>query len=205
MTKEQEIPERYMKNMKGHLEPISEVSDLDKARNSLVVDMALKAKKLNAEMAQYKAESMGDVEAFVELSAEEYKVIIGGEKGNVTLHSYDGKYRVDRVMAESILADERLHIAEEMMYECAKNNSKDDSDVSKKFIDLAFTRNAQGEVSTRRLLELRKITMDDPNWAKALEIMMDSLKVAGVRPYLRVYERDEKGNYQNITLNFSAI
>ena len=58
---------------------------------------------------------MNDVQAFVELSAEQYGAKLGGIKGNVTLTSYDGKYKIQRAIAEYLHFDERLQVAKELI------------------------------------------------------------------------------------------
>jgi len=58
---------------------------------------------------------MDDVGAFIQLSAEKYEVKVGGNKGNVSLLSFDGRYKIVRQVAENITFDERLQAAKALI------------------------------------------------------------------------------------------
>ena len=64
------IPDGYMQDSLGRLVPLDMVKDVDKMRDDLVRDIMAKAKELRNAMEQFKARAMGDVQAFVELSAK---------------------------------------------------------------------------------------------------------------------------------------
>ena len=105
------VQEQMLENAQGHLVPISRVKPIDIARNDLVNEITEKAKALQHAMQQFKDSFSGDIEAFIDLSAERYNVSLGSEKGNITLTSYDGKRRIVRSVADHIAFDEGLVIA----------------------------------------------------------------------------------------------
>src|SRR5690606_7157805 len=110
--------DQYKTNGQGHLVPIETIAQIDLARDELVMEIVAKAKALQQDMRKFKEQMMDDIAAFVSLSAEKYGANIGGKKGNITLSSYDGKYRVSRRIADSITFDERLHVAKELIDKC---------------------------------------------------------------------------------------
>ena len=70
----------YMQDAQGRLVHVNQVREIDKTRDSLVrylVDNALKVQK---QMIEFKVLAMSKIEAFVELSAAEYDVKLGGNK-----------------------------------------------------------------------------------------------------------------------------
>jgi hypothetical protein len=71
-----------------------------------------------ATLARFKAAAFGDIEAFIDLSAEQYQAQIGGKKGNLTLYSFDGRYRIQRANQDRITFDERLQAARVLIDEC---------------------------------------------------------------------------------------
>lgn len=73
---------------------------------------------MHAELAQFKVAAMNEVTEFVERSLAEYDVKHGGKKGNVTLISFDGAYKVVRQMQETLVFDERLQAAKALIDEC---------------------------------------------------------------------------------------
>ena len=81
----------FMTNAQGHLVPKELVKPIDMARDQLVQELFQKAEAEQEVLRKIKQAAYQDIEAFVEMSAEEYGVKRGGKKGNVTLHSFDGK------------------------------------------------------------------------------------------------------------------
>ena len=77
--------EDFMEDAMGRMVPIALVPEIDRQRDSLVRELVDAAKALQAAMGQFKEQAMGDVQAFVELSAEKYDVQLGGRKGNISL------------------------------------------------------------------------------------------------------------------------
>jgi len=47
----------------------------------------------------------------------------------------------------------------------------------------------EGKLNTGRIIGLRRLAIDDPNWLRAMEAISDSMQVVGSKSYLRVYER----------------
>ena len=82
--------DQYWEDSRGRLVPVAMVSEIDRQRDELVRELATAAKDLQEAMRRFKLQAMGDVQAFVDLSAEKYDVKMGGQKGNISLVSYDG-------------------------------------------------------------------------------------------------------------------
>ena len=99
-TEEVQIPAGYRKDAKGRLIPESTIKAIDLERDKLVIAIVEGAQAQNAALTRFKAVTFGDIEAFVELSAEQYGAKVGGKKGNVSLLSFDGRYRVDRAIQD---------------------------------------------------------------------------------------------------------
>lgn len=121
MTAQQAIPAGYRIDAQKRLVPESMIKPIDLARDSLVLDLVAKANAASAQLAKFKAAAFGDIEAFVELSAEQYGAHIGGKKGNVSLISFDGRYKIQRAVQESIAFDERLQAARTLIDECLRD------------------------------------------------------------------------------------
>ena len=98
-------PDGYMENALGHLVPVDQVREMDKARDELVREKVAKVKDMQARLRALKLELMGDISAFVQLSAERYGAKVGGGKGNITLMSYDGRYQIKRQVSETLCFD----------------------------------------------------------------------------------------------------
>ena len=88
----QSIPAGYWQDASGNLIPESKVKDIDKLRHQVVTDLCTMAEKSRDGLAEFKVHAMQEVAALVSTSMEQYGVIACGEKGNVTLISFDGRY-----------------------------------------------------------------------------------------------------------------
>ncbi len=112
MTQQQTIPEGYRVDAQKRLDSREVmIKPIDLERDALVLGLVEKASAASDVPAKFKASAFGDIEAFVELSAEQYGAQIGGKKGNVSLISFDGRFKIMRAVQESIAFDERLQAA----------------------------------------------------------------------------------------------
>jgi hypothetical protein len=193
-----------MKNAKGHLVEVDMIKAIDLERDKLVTEIVGKARVLNAQIREFKGSVFGDIAAFVQLSAEEYGVQIGGNKGNVALLSFDGRFKVLRAIAESIRFDERLQAAKELIDECITAWSAGSRPELQVLVNDAFKVDQQGNINTARVLALRRLEIDDKRWQLAMKALSESVQVVDSKSYIRVYERDAKGEYQPIALDVSV-
>lgn len=200
------IPEGFMQNSVGHLVPVETVSDIDKLRDQTVQTIVEKAKAMQKTLREFKEQTMNDIQTFVELSAERYGVEIGGKKGNVTLTSYSGDYKVIRQIQEYITFDERLQIAKEIIDECIIEWSAGARSEIRALVQDAFQTDQQGKINTGRVLGLRRLAITDPKWEKAMQAIGDSVQVSGSKAYVRLYKRRNKSDqYEAVSLDIAAL
>lgn len=200
-----DIPAGYWKDSKGRLIPDSMVSDLDKARDELVQEIVRRSLEMRALLSRFKGEVMGDIEAFVTLSGEQYGADIGGAKGNVTLTSYDGKHKVKRAISENLVFDERLQTAKSLIDDCLREWSEGSRPEIKAIVSDAFQVDQEGKLNVGRILSLRRLDISDPRWQRAMQAISDGLTVAGTKAYIRVYEADESGQWHPISLDLATV
>ena len=201
-----QIPEGYWVDPKGNLVPDANVKAIDKLRDETVRRIWALAEALHQEMKTFKSMSFDDVAAFVQISADQYGAKIGGNKGNVQLLSFDGSLKIQRNIAEHIVFDERLQAAKQLIDECLKEWTTDGRDEIKAIINQAFNVDKKGEISTTKILGLKRIEIDHPTWLKAMQAISDSINIAGSKSYLRFYKRnDETGEYIPMSLDLATI
>lgn len=199
-------PPGYMQDAQGRLVPESMVKDVDKLRDQTVRQIAEQAKGLNAVLQKFKAVAFADIAAFVEASVEQYGVKVSGTKGNVTLTSFDGRYKVQRSVQETLRFDERLRAAKQLIDECISTWAQGSPDELKVLINDAFKVDKEGDVNTNRVLGLKRLAIKDEKWQQAMTAIADSLSVAYSKSYVRVYERvGDTNQYQAISLDVAAV
>jgi hypothetical protein len=201
------IPDGLKQDKQGRLVPVDLIKDIDIARDDLVAELVDKAKLVQAELAVFKAAAMDDIGAFIELSAEKYGVKkLGGAKGNVTLYSFDGRYKIQRAVAEHLIFDERLQVAKVLVDECIHSWTEGSSSEIRALIDHAFQVDKEGKVSVSRILGLKRLDIKDAKWREAMQAISDAMQVVGSKTYLRFYERiGESDQYTPIALDIAAL
>lgn len=205
MTK-QHIPEGYVIDARGRLVPEAMVKPVDQLRDQTVTALIETAKKLRTQMIEFKNRTFTDIAAFVETSNEQYGAKVGGSKGNISLITFDGRYKIVRQIQEHIQFGEQLQAAKELIDECIREWTAGSSDKIKALINEAFQVDKEGNVNTGRILGLRRLAIEDPKWTTAMHAIVDSIRVTGSKPYVRFYERDEgTEQYRPISLDLAAI
>ena len=195
----------YMTDEKDRLNPVDAIKPIDLLRDETVTDIAAKFISLNSIMQSEKEALFTLIYDFLELSANEYDTKYGGKKGNVTLASYDGKYKIQIAVSDTIIFDERLQIAKNLIDECIGEWSAGSAKEIMALVNDAFQVDKEGKVSTYRVMGLKRHDFDHPKWLKAMKAIQDAAQIASTKEYLRMYERDEHGKYVQISLDFSKV
>ena len=198
------IPEGFRQDAQGRLVPEVLIKPIDLARDELVQEIIQKAKAVSRTIAEFKAGTFGDIEAFVQLSAEQYRVRLGGKKGNVQLLSFDGRYKVLRANQENIAFDERLQAAKDLIDQCLTEWTEGARSELRALINDAFRVDQAGNIRTGQVLSLHRLAIDDPRWQEAMLAIAEAVQVVGSKSYVRVYERDSQGEYRPIALDIAG-
>ena len=200
------VPAGYMRNAQGHLVPLELVKPIDQERDRLVRELVALAKDLNARLVAGKSKMFGDVAAFVELSAEQYGVKRGGTKGNITLPTYDGAFKLQIATAENVTFDERLQAAKTLIDECINEWAKGSRPEIMVLVQQAFQTDKEGNLNVGRILGLRRLEIADARWQEAMKAISESVQVIGTKQYVRLYERvGDTDRYAPIALDMVAV
>ncbi|MCQ9121285.1 sulfate transporter [Rodentibacter pneumotropicus] len=196
----------YWRDAKGNLTPDELVKEIDKERDALVLEWIEKGKKVSQAIGEFKGGVFDDIQAFIELSAEKYQAKVGGTKGNITLFSYDGKYKIQRAINDHLQFDERIQAAKVLIDECLNEWSEGSRPELKALIERAFNVDKEGNLNTSRILGLRRVDIQDERWQNAMQAISESVQVVSSKAYVRLYERvGESDQYVPITLDVAGV
>ncbi|THA10467.1 DUF3164 family protein [Rodentibacter pneumotropicus] len=196
----------YWRDVKGNLTPDELVKEIDKARDALVHEWIEKGKAVSQSISEFKGGVFDDIQAFIELSAEKYQAKIGGTKGNITLFSYDGKYKIQRAINDHLQFDERIQAAKVLIDECLNEWSEGSRPELKALIERAFNVDKEGNLNTSRILGLRRVDIQDERWQNAMQAISESVQVVSSKAYVRLYERvGESDQYVPIALDVAGV
>ncbi len=200
------VPDGYRQDAQGRLVPVDMIKPIDETRDELVTSLAMAAKHMSEAIGQFKSDVFAQCDQFVGLSAAQYGAALGGKKGNVTLHSFDGRYKVLVAVAETTTFDERLQAAKALIDECIHVWSEGSRPEIKVLVNDAFQTDREGNLNTGRILALRRLDIDDKRWKRAMEAISDSLQVVGSKRYVRFYERiGDSDQYRSIPLDIAGV
>ncbi|MCD5362770.1 DUF3164 family protein [Chromobacterium aquaticum] len=200
------IPQGYKQDAKGRLIPIEAIKPIDLERDQLVAEIIEKAQVVSQTLATFKETVFADIGAFIELSAERYDAKLGGAKGNVSLVSFDGRYMVKRANQDTLTFDEGLQAAKALIDECVHTWTEGARSELRALINDAFNVDKEGNISTGRILSLRRLDIQDEKWQRAMTALSDSVRVQCSKSYIRVYERvGDTDQYRQIPLDIAGV
>lgn len=206
MTEKTQVPEGFRLDAQGRHVPESMIKPLDLMRDELVMAIVGKTQELNQALVDFKAKVFGEVDALVAVAADEYGAKLGGAKGNVTLFSYDGRYKVVRAKADNIRFDERLQGAKALIDECLQEWVKGSRPEIITLINDAFKVDQAGNIRTGSVLALRRLEITDERWIRAMQAISDAVTVVTTSSYVRVYERvGDTDRYEPISLDIAKV
>ena len=197
--------EEYMKDAQVRQVPLELIKDVDILRDQTVRAVMKKTFQQRDVLKDFKQSIWADLQTFLDISSEQHGVKHGGEKGNITLLSFDGQYKILIAVNDCIIFNEKLQIAKALIYNCIKRWAETSGPEIKALIDDAFQVDKTGNINKARILRLKQLKIEDPEWVQAMAAIADSVTVASTKTYMRFYERKEDGSYQNIPLDVAAL
>lgn len=200
------MSKQFMEDAQGRQVPVSMIKKFDLKRNDLVCSIMSRAFAERERLAEFKQRVWEEIQAFVDESAKDSGAKkLGGKKGNITLTSFDGRYKLIVAVNDGILFNEKLQIAKQLIDECIGKWSKNARPELKVLVDDAFNVGKNGLVSTGKVLGLRRLNITDATWRRAMDAITESIQVVSSKTYMRFYERQEDESYKQIPLDVASL
>jgi hypothetical protein len=197
--------DEFMEDAQGRQVPVAMVKDIDKLRDQTVKAILVRTLDMRDKLSAFKCNVWDEIQVFLGLSAEQHGVTFGGKKGNITLTSYDGKYKLIVAVNDTLQFNEKLQVAKALIDKCIKRWSNGSRPEIVTLIDDAFAVDKTGNVNRNRILGLRRLSIDDAEWRQAMEAINESIQVVDSKTCMRFYERREDGSYTQIPLDVAAL
>ena len=189
----------YMEDALGRLVPEGNVPEVAKLRDELVRRLCREAWELAGMEEAFAAGAMAEMAAFAELAAREHGLDVGGEKGNMTLTSFDGRLRVNRRRTPELAFNETMSVAREAILGCVRRWTEGANANLAEIVRAAFETDSQGHLSLSRVLGLRTLRIADPEWAGAMAALDEAMQVVGTRTLVRCQRRNGRdGKWETI-------
>ena len=171
-----------MRDSNGNDIPLKYVSKYDKAKDKAVRKILARFVKARHALESVVAETVAELN---ELAATKESV---GAKGNFSARSFDGLIQVSIRQQYNILLDERVVRARELMLGYIEGVlakvGGNDAQALRLIVAEAFKANAQGFLSTGKIMSLLRMEIDNDDWREAKRILQESIKPQKGKRYL---------------------
>lgn len=199
------VPAGYLRDGQGRLVPTEQVRESDLLRDAVARDLAIEGELLHALLGRFKRRALADLRDLVSAAAERFEVRIGGAKGNLSITTFDGNWKVQRVYRDVLSFSEEIHAAKELIDQCITRWSEGADPHIRVLVDRAFRADKSGDMRTGPVLELLRVDIEDDDWQRAMKALAESIHLSGSAVYVRVFRRDQNGVYVPVPLDLAAV
>jgi hypothetical protein len=196
----------YLRDAKGSLVPIETVKPTDLLMDETVRKVMGFARDLSQQIARFKGHTFEDVGALQALFRQEYDAPLGGQKGNISLMSFDGCQKVQVQVADLIEFGPELQSAKALIDECLVDWSADSGAELRALVNRVFNVEKEGQIDRAALFMLMRVEIGDERWQRAMKAIRDSIRVIGSKSYVRFYERDAADEqWRSISIDVARV
>jgi hypothetical protein len=202
----QKSSDRVWLDEAGNTIPYDRTTKYERAAENTIHKLAVNAFDIHTRLSAYKDKVREEAERLYELFTKENGTI-GKGKGSATFYNFDRSIKVMVKVNDQITFDENtIELAKEKLDELLSDGLEGAKDFVKPLVMEAFHQNS-GKLDTKRVLGLRRYTsrIKDPRYAEAMELIDKAVRRPSTREYYQIWVRDDKGEYQDIQLNFASI
>ncbi|QBR38398.1 DUF3164 family protein [Leisingera sp. NJS201] len=180
---------KYMADAKGSLVPLELVNPMDKLIDETVRKIVSYAVPLQGQVARFKTHTEKDILSVETLLAQEFGAKLGGKKGNMTLPSVDGLFKVTVSVADRIDFGPELQIAKQLLDECLNEWAASAGPELRSIVTRAFNTDKSGQINRSEIFMLLRQEIEDERWKEAMRAIRNAMRVVGTASYIRCYQR----------------
>ncbi|MGJ1287611.1 DUF3164 family protein [Sphingobacterium sp. UBA6308] len=189
----------------------SELSEKQKAREAYetlrddsITSMVSYAIQLNESLKGFKKSSFEVIETLYKMLQEHSNRHAQG-KGNVTLDTADGQFRVVFKRSDNTRFDERATQAEAHILDFLTSEYPEGSNTSKLIRSLLERK--KGQLDKNLVLKLigMKNDFDNEHWKMGIDLLQESIVPDETRFYAEYFYRSDDGEWLPIVLNFAKL
>ena len=194
----------YMADAKGALVPVSLIKPQHLLEDEMVRKVIGFAVALSEQVARFKEHTFEDLGGFEALLAQEYGSTVGGAKGNKTLTTHDGLFKITVQVADNIVFGPELQIAKALVDECLNEWAAGARDEIRAIVTRAFNTDKAGQINRSEIFMLLRLEIEDERWQRAMRAIRDAMRVEGSKTYVRCHRRDTvDGPWQPVTIDLA--
>lgn len=197
-----QVVDGRMADCDGNLILVTNLHDADLLEHDMVLSVACIWEDLSAKIARFKQHNFDDATTFVDILFDRYAAKRGGSEGNMTFTTVDRKYKLQVAIQKAIAFGPEIEVAKTKMLAAVKEMS--DSGDLETIVTATFTQ-IDGKLRVAEILRLRNYKISNATWNEAVEIINAAIEVISAKKQIRLYKRNEQGQYDAVPLNIAAI
>jgi hypothetical protein len=194
----------YMTDSTGALVPVGLVKEKDKLIDEVVRKIISFGVPLSEQVGRFKEHTFDDIYGLVAVLAQDYQVTLGGTKGNITLMSYDGLYKVKVSIADYIDYGPEIVAAKALIDEYLNDLASGANDELRAIVTLAFKTDKPGKIDRAEVQRMLGWNIPDGRWQRAMDAIRASMRVVGSKAYVNLYRREnQQAEFEHITISLA--
>jgi hypothetical protein len=193
-----------MLDAQGNLILLKNIHETDLMYHDVVMKVAAIWIDLSGKIARFKQHNFEDVTTMLDLLFEKFQVERGGRDGNMQFFTFDRKYKLAIAIQKKIDFGPELQAAEKKLQQALAEMTASDTGDLATIVTAAFNLDG-GKVRVAEILRLRRYKIANELWNDAMSIIDQAILVISSKKQIRLYERNEAGEYLNIPLDIAAL
>lgn len=194
----------YMHTADGGMLPRELVKPMDQLKDEAVRKIISHGLALSHQTSRFLGHTFDDIGGLEALMAQDYNARLGGKKGNITLYTVDGCYKVEVRVQRLVSFDGELQQAKALIDECLNEWAADSRPEIRAIVTRAFNTDQTGKINRSEIFMLLRLEIEDPRWQEAMRALRNAMIVVGSKTYLRMWQRDSHdGVWQSITVDLA--
>lgn len=195
----------HLTDPKGRLVNVDHIKPVDLLIDEEVRRIVAFAQALSAQVRRFKQHTLDDISGVKGLVAQEFDTSLGGEKGNLSLTTFDGLMKVSLKIADLSKWGPELQAAKALVTECIRNWQGGADPKLVALVENAFQVDQEGQVNRSNLLYLLRLNIEDEKWVRAMDAIRDAERPAGTKEYVQIHVRDQIGApWRHVTIDLAA-
>lgn len=179
----------WMPTADGGMLPVELVKPMDQLKDGVVRKIVAHGLALSQQVSRFLGHTFDDIGQLESLMAQEYGARLGGAKGNITLFTVDGLWKVEVRVARLVEFGPELQQAKALVDECLIEWSSDARVELRAIVTRAFNTDQAGKINRSEIFTLLRLEIDDPRWQEAMRAIRDAMIVIGSKTYVRMWMR----------------
>jgi hypothetical protein len=181
-------------------------ADYESLRETTVSGLIKEAKDLAHHLKDFKTFSFESMDALYELLKEySNRHASDDAKGNFTIENATETQRICFAVQELGNFDERSKQAEKHIIDFVTRQFSNDANTQELIMKLLERTKGNLDIKLVQKLYSMEDKYDDASWKEGIRLLKESYQTHATKRYIRFYEKDENGEWQAISLSFSAV